>query len=229
MAMGTEILGLAGTVSAGFLIFCANRGLKMRDERRPLAEFLWYVSGLIPLAGVSLIWASMGDQPVTPQRIILFIIGAAIGGCGLLAVGEMVRPIALANAQTPTGGSVVVQNSIGDINNNRGIITQGQSGGTNVIVSKPPPRDIDDQFKNFIREHFPDKSKEMAPMVLAGDDEPERSRFASQIEDFLRSDGYKLRPRAYFLATGATPMGVVIDQYSDPTAIKVEVGVNNRQ
>gem|GEM_PF-5401895 len=68
MATGTEIIVLAGTVSSGFLIFAFNRGVRMRDDNRTLAELLWYVGGLIPLALVCLVWTSMGDQPVTPRE-----------------------------------------------------------------------------------------------------------------------------------------------------------------
>jgi hypothetical protein len=118
--------------------------------------------------------------------------------------------------------------SMGNIYDNRGIITQGQSGGTNIIVQRPPPREIDEGFRNFIRSNFPDKSKEIVPMVLTGDDEPERSRFASQIEEFLRADGYKVRQRVYFLSPGGTPMGVEIDPHTDPSVIMIKVGVNNR-
>jgi hypothetical protein len=100
MATGTEIVILAGTVSSGFFIFSLTRGLKMREEGRPLAELLWYVCGLIPLAGVCLFWVSIGNQPVLSQRIVLFVIGAVIGGCGLLAAGELLRPATAQSGNT---------------------------------------------------------------------------------------------------------------------------------
>lgn len=102
--MHTEILLLAGTVSSGFLILSVTRGLKMRDEKRPLAELLWYAGGLLPLAGVCLYWTSIGGQPVMAQRIVLLIVGAIIGGCALAAAGEFLRPqpIVLGDASTPT-------------------------------------------------------------------------------------------------------------------------------
>jgi hypothetical protein len=110
MATSTGIIVLAGTVSSGFLIFSITRGTKMRDDGRHLSELLWYAIGLLPFAGVCLIWASMGDQPVTPQRLILFCVGAAIGGFGLLAAGEWIRPVQ-AVAQTPgTQPSPIINN-----------------------------------------------------------------------------------------------------------------------
>jgi hypothetical protein len=138
--------------------------------------------------------------------------------------------VAVAVAFSGLTGGAMAQNTMGNILNNQGIVTQGQSGGTNIVVQKPPPRDIDDRFRNLIRENFADKSKPMQVKILAGDDAGERARFASQIEDFLRNDGYTLKPQNYFLSTGGPPpTGVVIDQYSEPGTIWVMVGINNRQ
>jgi hypothetical protein len=137
--------------------------------------------------------------------------------------------VAAITLQMTKGAVAQTQNTMGNIFNNQGIITQGQTGGTNLIVSKPPPREIDDAFRSFIRTHLTDKSKEVAPMVLTGDDEPERSHFASEIEEFLRSEGYKIRQRVYFLSPGATPMGVVVDPHTDPNVTMIKIGVNNRQ
>lgn len=146
-----------------------------------------------------------------------------------LAIIFATTVVNVANINNVEGQPIGPINTMGPIYDNNGIVTQGQSGGTNIVVPKPPPREIDEGFKQFIRTHFPDKSREMATMVLVGDDEPERSRFAAEIEDFLKSDGYKTRERTYFLSPGGTPQGVVIDQYSDPSAILLKIGVNNRQ
>jgi hypothetical protein len=40
MTTGTEIVVLAGTVASGFSILSINRGLKMRDDKRP-----WLIPG----------------------------------------------------------------------------------------------------------------------------------------------------------------------------------------
>lgn len=129
--MHTEILILAGTVSSAIFALSINRGLKMRDDKRPLAELLWYAGGLVPLAGVCLYWASLGDQPVTAQRLILFILGAAIGGFGLLAAGEVLRP---------TGASAQGDGTPPITNNAPSINTFNQSGGQNTINMLPPRR-----------------------------------------------------------------------------------------
>jgi hypothetical protein len=92
MPTGTELIALAGTVATGFVYFAFNRGAKLKDDKRQAVAFLWYAVGLIPFAGIGLVWASMGGQLVTPQRIILFVVGAAIGGLLLMALGELLRP-----------------------------------------------------------------------------------------------------------------------------------------
>jgi hypothetical protein len=100
MGGGTGIIALAGTIAAGFLILSINRGLKMRDDGRPAIEFLWYAGGLIPVAGVFLLWISIGDQPMLAQRIVLGVIGAAMGACALIALGEVMRSNNPASAQS---------------------------------------------------------------------------------------------------------------------------------
>jgi|SRR5205807_1997506 len=90
MGTGTGIVVLAGTAATGFLFFSANRGMKMRDDGHHATEWLWYFSGMLPFAAVSLLWTSMEDQSVTPQRIILFIVGARLLedlACSLLESG----------------------------------------------------------------------------------------------------------------------------------------------
>lgn len=107
---------------------------------------------------------------------------------------------------------------------NSGIVTQGQTGGTNIIVPKLPSREIDDKFRDTIRTHFPDKTKPMATAVLIGDDEDERIHLAKEIEDFLKSDGYTVEPRTYFLNPNGPIHGIQIIYDSNP--IQIRIGVN---
>jgi len=71
----------------------------MREQNTILGEVVWYLAGLMPILVVCLVWASMGDQPMLAQRIILIVVGAVIGGCALFAAGEWLRPTLPANAQ----------------------------------------------------------------------------------------------------------------------------------
>jgi hypothetical protein len=91
MPSNTGIIALAGAVAAAFFVFALNRAVKMKEEERPLAEFIWVAAGLLPLAGVCLIWAAT-EGLTLPSKIIIFVIGAAIGGFGLLGAGEWLKP-----------------------------------------------------------------------------------------------------------------------------------------
>jgi hypothetical protein len=178
MATGTEILGLAGTVSAGFAIFAATRGLKMRDDKRPLAGFLWYTGGLIPLAGTCLLRASIGDQLVPLQRAILFIVGGLIGGFSLLAAGEWLRP---AMAQQQSGGPPVT-------NNGPSINTWNQSGGNNTI-NVGPTKLIFDQA---IAEELATKLPLGKPIRLHGVGSQNDQDVVSQYQQFLQGRGFQI-------------------------------------
>ena len=134
--MGIGIIALVGTVASSFFIFCLTRGMKMRDEGRRLAGWLWLLSGLLPLAAICLLWASMGDQFVWPQRVILFSTGALIGGFGLLAFGEWIRPTTPPEPPPPSS-SGPASNQMGAVNN-QGIVTQGQVGN-NIIIRPASP------------------------------------------------------------------------------------------
>jgi hypothetical protein len=96
--MGNGILSVLAITSA-FFIFCLTRGQKMREEKRFWTELFWYAGGLIPLATVTLVWTTMENQAV-PQRFLLIALGAALGGISLYALGEYLRPMTPALAQT---------------------------------------------------------------------------------------------------------------------------------
>jgi hypothetical protein len=176
--MHPELLLLAGTVAAGFLILSINRGLKMRDDKRVLVELLWYAGGLLPLAGVCLIWVSMGDQPVMPQRIILFILGAAIGGIGLLAAGEWLRP---ATAQPIPGGPSVT-------NNGPSINTTNQSGGTNTINVGPTRLQFDPGLADQLIARLPAGK----PIDVVGVGSQTDQGIAGQYAQYLQSKGFNV-------------------------------------
>jgi hypothetical protein len=180
MATGTEILVLAGTVASGILILSVNRGLKMRDDRRPFAELLWYAGGLMPMAAVCLYWASMGDQPVMPQRVILFIIGAAIGGCALVGAGEWFRP---ATAVAQSGGNMPPI-----INNGPSISTTNQSGGTNTINVGPTRLLFDTAIGDELAGKLPTGKPVMLQTVGGNADQA----IADQYQQYLESKGFQV-------------------------------------
>jgi hypothetical protein len=113
--------------------------------------------------------------------------------------------------------------------NNQGIVTQGQSGGTNTVINRQPARHFDDALRGYIRANVP-KSKAIKIMVLNGD--PERDDFADEIIEFLKGEGYDLKlPAVSFLVgAGKTPNGVEVGPEVTPDngTWVIKVGVNTR-
>ena len=176
MGTSTEIVVLAGSVSSAFFIFALNRGLKMKEEGRPLAELLWYSGGLVPLAAVALVWASMGDQPVTFQRVALFTIGALIGGFALLAAGELIRPVTPVSAQStsvPLGGGT-------------GSSTNQQGGITGGIINIYPPQQLPTNHRNIrlnqLRQLWISSHDGITPEMLAGFEWPPEEWMNRELE-----------------------------------------------
>jgi hypothetical protein len=143
-----------------------------------------------------------------------------------IAVGTLAAVATVAAALWKSQPSVAQS---GAIFNNQGIVTQGQIGGTNTVINRQPPRQIDDQLRQFIRANVP-KAKTIKVMVLNGD--PERDNFAEEIGAFLTADGYKLMtPFISFLVGGGgkTPSGVEIGpDANDADVWVIKVGVNTR-
>jgi hypothetical protein len=195
--MHVELIVLAGTVASGFLFLSITRGLKMRDEKRPLAEYLWYGTGLLPLAGVSLFWASMGDQPVLAQRIVMFTIGATIGGCLLLAAGEWMRP-APAQAQA---------SETPPMSNGPTINTWNQSGGQNTINAGP----VRLVFDATIAQELVSKLPAGKPIMLMSVGSLADQAVAIQYQQYLQERGFQVER----MSTGVL---------SPPPSHKIEIG-----
>jgi hypothetical protein len=130
--MRIEILTFAGALAVAFCTaFCIPRAVHMNKEGRHLAEYVWYTIGVSAVGLVLIGWAQSGDQYMAAQRVLLFIVGALIGGCALLAVGEWIRPVAAQQPQPPQ--EQPVSKPPPTVNIGPSINTTNQSGGTNTI------------------------------------------------------------------------------------------------
>src|SRR5450432_2683883 len=136
--ISTSILTLAGAVAVAFFVFSLNRGAKMRDDGRFLAASLWYSGGAIPLAGICLMWTSTGDQLVMLQRILLFTLGATIGGFALLAVGEAIRPTSPVSAQQVEPGTMSNGKNSVSISGSNNNVTIGHIGDVTITQTPRP-------------------------------------------------------------------------------------------
>jgi hypothetical protein len=78
------------------------------------------------------------------------------------------------------------QNTLGNIYNNQGIITQGQQGN-NTIIQGLPERHLTDDIKTSLLAHIP-KSRKVVITALWGDQEA--INFGGEIKKFLTDADY---------------------------------------
>jgi hypothetical protein len=153
---------------------------------------------------------------------VTMALGAAIFAIGLYC---KIWPTAPAIAPQNEAGGVMTAPSI----NYQGIITHGQTGGANTVVNQRPDREMDAEFRRALLLGVP-KSNQIKLMVLNGD--PERDRWADQIERVAKAEGYTvLSPHFSFVmgSGGKTPEGTIISpDEKDPNVTVIMIGVNNR-
>lgn len=210
MKSDTGMLALAGTVASGFFIFSLMRGLKMREEKRRLAELLWYAGGPLLLAGVCLFWTSLGDQPVLVQRIILFTVGAAIGGCALLAAGEWLRP-STAAAQS-SGGSVPTINNFGP-----SINTTNQSGGNNTINVAPTRLPFTTDLADQLIGRLPTGK----PILLTSIGGNADQAIADQYQQYLQSKGFEVERTMIGMASPPPDHKITLGNPNNPKMVVI--------
>jgi hypothetical protein len=125
-----------------------------------------------------------------------FIVGVSLMG---IAVGILFVPV---NAQTSGGGGVTAPG-------NSGIITQGQSGGTNIVNQKPSQRHMTPELVEQILRDVP-KDKPVTVTAPMGNDEA--ITFAQAIFDLLKARGYPLTDTGPGQAMWNHPVkGVIFD------------------
>lgn len=95
----------------------------------------------------------------------------------------------------------------------------GQQGGitAGVVNVGPQPRKIDDGVRRQLAELLPDKSRAVTIASVFGDGEA--YSFATQIKDYLVSQGYEINGVDQAAFTGVVP-----PQAFDPDALKITIG-----
>jgi len=93
-------------------------------------------------------------------------------------------------------------------------------------ASPQPDRQLDAELENAIRVHAP-RAKSIKLVVLAGN--AEATRFADQIEGFLKSEGYRVAPRASFLGGEPFTGTRLFPDANDPKVFVIQVGPNDRK
>ncbi len=99
------------------------------------------------------------------------------------------------------------------------VMSVGQQGGitAGVVNVGPQARNIDDSVRRQLAELLPDKSRTVTITSVFGDSEA--YSFATQIKDYLASQGYEINgvDRAAF-------DGVVPPQWFDPDKLEIIIG-----
>ena len=99
------------------------------------------------------------------------------------------------------------------------VMSVGQQGGitAGVVNVGPQPRNIDDRVRRQLAELLPDKSRTVTITSVLGDGEA--YSFATQIKDYLASQGYGINGVNQAVFTGVVPA-----QAFDPDALKITIG-----
>lgn len=131
-----------GACALAWAAIAHNRGQAMGAQNRDRAAWLWYTAALIPIAAAAIFFAQAGEIAMWPQRILLGVIGAAIGAAALIALGEFVRP---------KDGKVMDKDRFEEseksaskieVNGGENVISIGQIGGItakNVLINSSTP------------------------------------------------------------------------------------------
>jgi hypothetical protein len=180
--MGTGILSVLAIVS-GFLFFCFTRGQKMREDKRAWPELFWYAGGLLPLALVTLVWTSMENQAVA-QRVLLILIGGAVGALLLYSLGEYLRPTVAQPASQPLQGGVPMAQG-------PTINTWNQSGGTNIINAGPSRLQFEGSVADQLASALP-RDKPITIQSIGGDAD---QAVVNQYQEYLQSRGFRIAER----------------------------------
>lgn len=110
---------VTATVSALFLGMIYYGTIRFLNERMRHAIKGWQVPATKIVGAGSL------------SAIAIFVIAAVL---------RVLVPVAHSQNDSPRTASPDAPNLMGDVNNNQGIITRGQTGGTNIINREPPRR-----------------------------------------------------------------------------------------
>ncbi len=131
MAAGS--LTLLGAVCLAWLTLAGRRALEMSKDADYRASWGWAFWALVPASLFAVLSFSSGGGDVTARNITLGALGALMGAAGLIWAGYWWDSSAKAQPPAQMPGTQPAINAP----NNQGIVTQGQSGGTNIINPGP--------------------------------------------------------------------------------------------
>jgi hypothetical protein len=179
-------LTFLGAMSIAFLFsFAIPRAREMQGVDRRLAEYGWYLVGLLPTVIVCFGWVAMLQHSMSIQRPLLGVIGAVVGAIVFVGIGELIHPSA---AQAPPQ-STTTQAPPPVVNQAPGsAFSYGQQGGiTAGTINVAPGRlAFSEQLGNELVTKMPQKKTVNIRSVGGNSDQS----VANEIQTFLQQRGY---------------------------------------
>jgi hypothetical protein len=133
----------------------------------------------------------MENQAVS-QRILLIALGAVLGGLGLYALGEAIRPSVAQSEGAPTMNSNGSTPPV-SVTGNNNVLSFGQKGGqtANTIINHTPPsRLISPAVEKDISNEL--RAAGSRSVVVSGQmGDSEINQFSAQLVSILHSGGWK--------------------------------------
>lgn len=211
----TAIISLACAISGG----CFTGAYKLVDKRRVAASLWVATGGLSVLDGALLLWVSTESGMVTQQRMALAVLGGLTGAFALTATGESLRPASGATnptfEETKMSEQKFAQNSIGTINDNQGIVTQGQIG--NNVLMQTAERPFREQEKAFLVGKIVPRNRKV---MLRTVPDAGALALADRVQLFLQQNGYDFMREDTLMASGpkGPPRGNIVYVPQDPAS-----------
>jgi hypothetical protein len=115
--------------------------------------------------------------------------------------------------------------TFGDVLNNQGIVTQGQTGGTNTIIQGPPPRHLGDGDKQMLLARIP---RDRSIAILAQNGDSDAANFADELKKFLEESGYTVKLNYGIIFNKRGGRGVNVDLNEDAPSEPVQINVGSR-
>jgi len=168
----------------------------MRLEKRYKPALICFMLGMVPLLAMDIAWVSVTVEHLGMRLVVSGLIGAFAGAFLLIAATESLRslvtgaeagPSPAAPAPAHTSDTKLAQTPLPGTNS--GIITFGQSGGSNTVYNGERLATIGPETVAKIKDHIPAGST--VTIIKMMNDAPS-SQMEQQFKTILLDNGYKI-------------------------------------
>ncbi len=176
-------------------------GVRIRSESRGKASGSWLLVAYRFSHSVAFVWNGvwviMANPPDTARRLISVVIGALAGAIIAFGATELLhaqpkppdKELRLMSDKPPISPAPAENSGI-NAPNNQGIVTQGQSGGTNIVNQAPPKLKFTDSLGAELLNAIPTGALTIQATGSTADQTVGR-----EIKEFLERNGYTVTIR----------------------------------